>query len=179
VLLELNDALQQNDSEAPHWQHVLESLAPLAQDPEMGILIGQDVALTESHRHFSHLLSYWPLRISPPDELLRRTLEHLAFAFRRFSRILLFGCLSLLRSAGRRRYCFEWLHTLIAPGGPLSKTTLYREAGLCLETPLLTMETIHQMLLQERDGVLVLFPASHKAGLMWHLRTCASQALSL
>jgi hypothetical protein len=159
VLLELNNALQQNDSESPHWQHVLEKLAPLAQDSQMGILIGQDVALTESHRHFSHLLSYWPLRISPPDELLRRTLEHwlsLSDALAGYSYSVASACYALL---GEGDTALKWLHALIAPAGPLSKTTLYREAGLCLETPLLTMETIHQMLLQEREDVLILFPA--------------------
>jgi hypothetical protein len=165
-LLELDDSLKLNAPKAETWRETLRKLAPLASD-EQGMMIGRGVSLSESHRHFSHLLGFWPLKIlplqSPEDRaLLGTSLHHwlgMPEALAGYSHAV--GA-ALWAQLNEGDHAARHLHELV-DGRYLSKTTLYREAGLCLETPLLGMAALHEMLLQVRNGVLVLFPAVPQA----------------
>lgn len=59
TLIEATRILSIDDELLPKWKHVTEKLADYSQD-ENGIMIGQDVPYARSHRHFSHLLMFYP-----------------------------------------------------------------------------------------------------------------------
>ncbi|HEX8832702.1 MAG TPA: hypothetical protein VF719_00815, partial [Abditibacteriaceae bacterium] len=166
ALLQLDAELELNAAKAPQWRDTLQNLAPLATD-ERGVLIGRGVALTESHRHFSHLLGYWPLKVAPlrnADEraLFETSLHHwfsMPDALAGYSYAVATAMWAQLDNGEEAARNLD----VLVNGGVLTKTTLYREAGLCLETPLYGMAAIHEMLLQVRDGVIVLFPAVPEA----------------
>lgn len=54
--------LRNDDPRLGRWQDIERRLAPYAEDPAAGVMIGKDVPLAGSHRHHSHLLWLYPLR---------------------------------------------------------------------------------------------------------------------
>ncbi|HEX9996064.1 MAG TPA: hypothetical protein VGB45_02900 [Abditibacterium sp.] len=161
-LLQLDAELELNAAKAPQWCDTLQNLTPLATD-ERGVLIGRDVALTDSHRHFSHLLSFWPLKIADlknADQraLLETSLHHWFSMPEALAGYSFAVATAMWAQLGNGEVAAKNLDTLVN-GGVLTKTTLYREAGLCLETPLYGVAAIHEMLLQVQGGVIVPFPA--------------------
>ena len=48
------------------WRNILDRLAPLAVGAD-GFKVDADLEYNESHRHFSHLMSIYPYRITKPD----------------------------------------------------------------------------------------------------------------
>lgn len=60
-LLETVGLLALEDSEANSWHHTLDHLAPYKLDRFGGLMVRGDLALTSSHRHFSHLFPIHPL----------------------------------------------------------------------------------------------------------------------
>lgn len=162
ALLQLNENLKLHAAKAPQWHETLQRLAPLATD-ETGLLIGRGVALTTSHRHFSHLLSFWPLKTaslqtSSERALLTTSLRHWLGMPEALAGYSYAAAAALWAQLDEGEEAARHLKILIE-GGSLSKTTLYREAGLCLETPFYGVAALHEMLLQVRDGVIVPFPA--------------------
>lgn len=49
--------------DAKHWRLLSDQLPSLATGPDKGLLVAPGEALTESHRHFSHMLSIYPLNL--------------------------------------------------------------------------------------------------------------------
>ncbi len=49
------------DNEAVRWNQILSEWGNLAVDPETGLMFAPGFPYNESHRHFSHLMSYHPL----------------------------------------------------------------------------------------------------------------------
>lgn len=54
--------LRNEDPRLERWRDIDRRLAPYAEDPAAGVMIGKDVPLADSHRHHSHLLWLYPLR---------------------------------------------------------------------------------------------------------------------
>ena len=80
TLLSLNERYGIHDSQAGDWQRVLRDLTPYPQN-ENGFMIGADVPLAHSHRHWSHMLMVWPLHLlscEQPEnkETVQKTLRH-------------------------------------------------------------------------------------------------------
>ncbi len=79
---ELASELQLTNDTA-YWQERLKELPNLATTPTDGLLVAKDAPLTESHRHFSHLMAIHPLGIldveaSPQDrQIIESSLAHL------------------------------------------------------------------------------------------------------
>jgi hypothetical protein len=161
ALLQLDAELELNAAKATQWRDALHNLVPLAID-ETGVLIGRGVALTESHRHFSHLLGFWPMKIADLENadqraLLETSLRHwfsMPEALAGYSYAVATAMWAQLDNGEEAARNLD----VLVNGGVLTKTTLYREAGLCLETPLYGVAAIHEMLLQVRSGVIVPFP---------------------
>lgn len=49
------------DEEATRWKQILSEWGDLAVDPQTGLMFAPGFPYNESHRHFSHLMSYHPL----------------------------------------------------------------------------------------------------------------------
>lgn len=76
TLQKLNKEYGLQDEGVALWQATLDKLAPLPVDPEQGIMIGKNYPLAESHRHYSHLLAFYPLHfLDENDPAQRETVE--------------------------------------------------------------------------------------------------------
>lgn len=74
----------QRDAHYPLWRSVGAQLADDPADNRTGLLIGDGVALTTGHRHWSHLFSLFPTTLRDPSAetsegvLARQSLDHYA-----------------------------------------------------------------------------------------------------
>ena len=165
TLIRTADRLKSGSPERAKWQETLDKLTPYATDAT-GYRIAADVPFDKGHRHFSHLLHTFPLHLvnrNQPGawEMIDKSVLHWHSmgAKEGYS----FTGASLMMSAfGRGNRALEYLNGL-RPF--LQVSTLYKEAGPVIETPLSAAHAIQQMLLQswvgpeEETGVLRVFPA--------------------
>jgi hypothetical protein len=155
TLMATNDRLQLNDASRPRWQEVLSRLTPYPVDEKTGLMIGRDVPLSESHRHFSHLLMFYPLYTMNPEQpqnraLLEKSLDHwIGFqgALQGYSYT---GAASMSAALGRRdaavRLLNDFLTLYVKPN------TMYLESGPVIETPLAGAQSIHDILMTSWGG---------------------------
>jgi alpha-L-fucosidase 2 len=59
--LHLADQLNDSSPEIATYQKVQKNLVPLQIDPETGIMVGKGYTMDFCHRHFSHLIAFYPL----------------------------------------------------------------------------------------------------------------------
>jgi hypothetical protein len=161
TLLWINDRLSLNDPLAPEWRRILDTLAPFPESDTEGFLIGAGVPYATSHRHFSHLMMIYPLHLVTPDqpggrERIERSIAHwhskpealLGYSFT--GSALMFA---LLGDGNRALEKLNGLRRFLTP------TTMYRESGPVIETPLSAAQAVHEFLLQNWGGTLRVFPA--------------------
>ncbi|OLB78141.1 MAG: hypothetical protein AUI14_14320 [Actinobacteria bacterium 13_2_20CM_2_71_6] len=149
------------DPLAAKWQDVLDHLVKPPQDSN-GFRIGADVTLTSGHRHYSHLLWFYPLyqldvtTSTTNRSALTTSLNHwLSFA------------------SGQQGYTFTGSGSMYAVLGDGTKArtqlgtlldkfvqpnTMYKESGPVIETPLSGAQTMHDMVIQSWGGTLRVFP---------------------
>lgn len=160
TLQEICDRLGIDDPQRQRWEEIDRLLPDYPQD-ETGFLIGKDVRMEHGHRHYSHLMGYYPLHLldcSDPEnrEKLITSLRHW-FGMEGDLRGFTFvgaACLAATMGAGDEALCY------IRSGLELFKpNTFYREAGPVIESPLGMADAIHYLLLQSYRGVLQIFPA--------------------
>lgn len=161
TLLQLDDRRGGAHPDRGQWQDVLARLAPYPVDAN-GYMVGRDVPFAESHRHFSHLLMVYPLRMvtgRTPDEraLIERSLAHwIGFegALQGYSFVGASAISSLLGNGDdARRYLDALITRFVLPN------TMYTESGPVMETPLAAAQALHEMLLQGWDDTIHVFPA--------------------
>ena len=80
TLLEIDRRLDLKDPLAPTWRRILDNLAPYPTD-ESGLMVAAGLPFAKSHRHYSHLLAFYPLYLLNPEQeqnvpLLTRSLDH-------------------------------------------------------------------------------------------------------
>jgi alpha-L-fucosidase 2 len=161
TLLESATLLGIADPLAPMWTDVLTRLADYPVD-ENGFMIGAGVPFAKSHRHYSHMLSVYPLYLvnwEQPEHraLIETSLRHwisFAGALQGYSYT---GAASIsaqmLRGDDAAFYLGELLRLYIQPN------TMYKESGPVIETPLSAAQSVHDMLCQSWGGVIRVFPA--------------------
>ncbi|MGJ8655430.1 MAG: glycosyl hydrolase family 95 catalytic domain-containing protein [Akkermansiaceae bacterium] len=168
-LLELAAEKNLTKSQEPlitKWLEIKQKLVPTHSD-ETGFMVGKNVPLTGMHRHWSHLLSIYPLRtITPENEadraLILRSLDHW-HGFKKGGlgySVTGGSCMASLLGDGDRAYTFlNRLKSFLTPN------TFYVELGTLpvIETPLHGATAIQEMLLQSWNGRLRIFPAVPKA----------------
>jgi hypothetical protein len=162
TLLAANDLLRADDPLAPRWREVQAQLAPYPVDPATGLMIGRDVPLAMSHRHYSHLLMIYPLYLMNWDQpenrpLIEKSLDHwISFkgALQGYSYT---GAAALKAQMGRGDDAAKLLDQFL--DGYAKPNTMYLEAGPVIETPLAGASTVHEMLLQSWGGKIRVFPA--------------------
>lgn len=165
TLPELANRLKIKDPLLPKWQEVNRKLTPYPTN-EDGMMIGRDVPLSTSHRHFSHLLMFYPLRSLSTDipenrALLEKSVAHwLGFkgALQGYSYT---GGAAMMASLGRGDEAYGYLNSFLKSF--VQPNTMYLESGPVIETPLSAAASLQEMMLQSWgtgfDNTLRVFPA--------------------
>lgn len=161
TLTKVNERLRLNDGDAVRWKEIASRLTLLPTDIT-GFMIGKNVPLTSSHRHYSHLMALYPYRLLDMEQendraLAVRSINHwhsMPSALAGYSYTGASAMFSLLGDGEKAaRYLSDFLKRHAEPGG------LYAEAGPCFETPLAFATSLLEMLIQSDDGRIRIFPA--------------------
>lgn len=159
IKVDLENELQ--DPDADKWQEILRQLVPYPIG-ETGYLIGKNVALTSSHRHYSHLMMIYPFHLVDAGkengrELIERSITHWLSLKGALQGYTYTGAASMYAALGDGQASYNLLNDFFDKY--IQPNTLYREAGPVIETPLSAATSIQEMLLQSWGGNIKLFPA--------------------
>jgi hypothetical protein len=148
---------------------VLAHLVPYPVD-ETGLLLGEDSPFAGSHRHYSHLLPFYPFRTIDLDipeniELCRKSLERWAQpkpnGRRSWNAFAYFGAAPMAAWLGDGDAAVTYLH-----GGIdwTAANTFFKPAPAAIESVLCQTIGVHEMLLQSKttrpdEFILRVFPA--------------------
>ena len=147
----------------PRWRDVLANLAPLPTD-SAGLMVGRGRPWQQSHRHYSHLLAIYPLRLITPDRPDQRALIETSLAtwerdislFRGYS---FTGGAAMHAMLGHGDVALTRLNQYLDAPRYMEPNTFYAEAGPVIETPLSAAASIQELFLQDWGGALRVFPA--------------------
>lgn len=171
TLISLDEQTGRKNQRSAYWNDVLGRLHPYEIN-ENGYMIATDVPYAHSHRHFSHMASYYPLGIqdvSDPDnrELISRTIKYWmglddgeALAGYSYT-----AAVSLFSYIGDGNMAYENLYHFLNKDIGISlllPNTFYTEGNgrnPVIETPLSAATAVTDMLLQSWDGTIKIFPA--------------------
>jgi hypothetical protein len=173
TLISIAERLKINEPSMAEWKNLQANLTDYPVN-ERGLLIGKDVEMVSFHRHFAHLLMIYPLGILTNDtpeneELIRKSIEYwinlpgdeykAGFSYT-------WGA-SAYAYIGDGNNAFKYLngyfnfanrkHYWDIPG--IGDNTLYREVGMCSETPYSFNKSVNDMLIQSHNHVIRIFPA--------------------
>ena len=157
TLLKINPG----DSLAPTWKNVVNDLTDYPTD-STGLRVGRDVAFSESHRHFSHLLMIYPLAVmnwrQPENRpLITKSIDHWLSFEGALQGYTFTGAASMNAQMGNGNKALEYLNRLLDKY--VKPNTMYLESGPVIETPLSAANTIQELLLQSWGDKIVIFPA--------------------
>jgi alpha-L-fucosidase 2 len=161
TMINLNEKFKFRDAEPQKWREVLQHLVPLHAN-EKGFMIGRNVELTSSHRHYSHLMAIYPYRLLNMDDpahrkITQQSIDHwhsMPSALAGYSYTGASGMYSLLGEGDKSiKFLNAYLDRHAEPGG------LYREAGPCFETPMAFATSLLEMLIQSDEKSIRIFPA--------------------
>ncbi|HTJ79362.1 MAG TPA: hypothetical protein VL357_10240 [Rariglobus sp.] len=134
---------------------------------EHGLKIGAHMELTHSHRHYSHLLAFYPLYAldwDNPDQrdLIKKSVDHWWDLFtdpimkrENFFGYSQTGGASMFASMGDGDRALAALHGYLDYNATFN--AFYREGTI--EIPFSVSQSTHEMLLQSRKGLIRIFPA--------------------
>ena len=161
TLLDSAQLLKVNDPLAPKWRDVLANLTPYPVDAN-GFMIGAGQSFAMSHRHYSHMLSVYPLYLvnweQPESRSLIQTSVNHWISFKgalqgySYTGAASFAA-QMLRGNDSAQYLSDLLRLYVLPN------TMYKETGPVIETPLSASQSMHDMICQSWHGVLRVFPA--------------------
>ena len=145
------------------WRDVLANLALFPTD-SAGLMVGRGRPWQQSHRHYSHLLAIYPLRLITPDRSDQRTLIETSLAtwerdislFRGYS---FTGGAAMHAQLGHGDVALTRLNQYLDAPRYMEPNTFYAEAGPVIETPLSAAASIQELFLQDWGGALRIFPA--------------------
>jgi hypothetical protein len=149
-----------DDPQRPQWRKVLEDLVDFPAD-ENGWLIGRGVPMTEGHRHYSHLMMFYPLHLVTWDQadkrdLIRRSVEHWLHFTTGKAGYTYTGAAAMYLRMGEPDTAITYLNTML--NRYVKPNTMYLEAGPVIETPLSAASVINDMLLQSWGDRVRVFP---------------------
>ncbi|MEP7231268.1 MAG: glycoside hydrolase family 95-like protein [Ginsengibacter sp.] len=172
TLITVAERLKLNDPLIPEWKNLLANLTDYPKN-ERGLLIGKDVEMVTAHRHFSHLSMIYPLGIlkndTPENEaLIRKSIEYwIGLSGNDKSAWSYSWTASAYAYIGDGNTAYKYLngyfnfanrkHYWELPG--IGANTMYREVGICSETPFSFNKSVNDMLIQSHDEVINIFPA--------------------
>ncbi len=186
TLTDLNEEFQLNDPLAVEWQNILDNLVDFQID-ENGLRIGKDIAFETPHRHYSHLLGFYPLAVITANneddrKLIRTTLDHwldvtinsgIKVSAMPVTGYTATGAASMYAALGDAEKAYYYLDFLIQHKN-VSPTTMYAEGNPVIESPLSFATCVHDMLLQSMGGIIKVFPGTPERwgdAAFHHLRT--------
>ncbi|MBU2877945.1 MULTISPECIES: glycosyl hydrolase family 95 catalytic domain-containing protein [Aliiglaciecola] len=174
TLIDLNQNYDIQDPLADEWQHILDNIVGFQID-ENGLRIGKDIPFSKPHRHYSHLLPFYPLAVITPEkpenkQLLRTSVDHwLETSMNKNIKIdampvtgyTATGATSIYAMLGDSVKAYQYLDYFIQHQN-VSPTTMYSESRNypVIESPLSYATSVHDMLLQSWGGKIRVFPAS-------------------
>jgi alpha-L-fucosidase 2 len=161
TLIEINNEQKLKDKDAEKWKQIINNLTPYPIG-ESGYLIGKDLALTSSHRHYSHLLMIYPYHLvnweqAENQELVQKSLSHWLSLKGALQGYTYTGGASMYATMGNGNKSYQLLNDLFSKY--IQPNTLYRESGPVIETPLAAATSIQEMLLQSWGNKIRIFPA--------------------
>ena len=174
TLLELNREHGLDDPLASEWQRVLDTLVDYQIDAN-GLRIAKNTPFEKPHRHYSHLLPFFPLADLTPEKpedamLLRRSLDHwLDVSINGVQKdeampvtgYTATGAASMYAWLGDETMASYYLNFLVEHKN-ISPTTMYAEGNPVIETPLSFATSVHDMLLQSWGGKIRVFRGTPK-----------------
>lgn len=171
TLLDLNDEHQLADPLAQKWQYVLDHLVDYQTD-DNGLRIGKDIPFDTPHRHYSHLLGFYPLAVITPETkedkaLLKTSVDHwlkvtlesdIEVKAMPATGYTCTGACSMYAWLGDGQNAYRYLDMFIKHPG-VAPTTMYAEVQYnpVIESPLSYATSIHDMLLQSWGGKIRVF----------------------
>ncbi|WP_405575618.1 glycosyl hydrolase family 95 catalytic domain-containing protein [Winogradskyella sp. Asnod2-B02-A] len=174
TLIDIDEKHELNDPLKKEWKHLLDNLVDFQIDKN-GLMVGKDRPFANPHRHYSHLLAFYPLMVITPEKeedkkLLRTSLDHwLDVTFNSGKKIKAMpvtgytatGASSMYANLGDAEKAYYYLDFLIKHKN-ISSTTMYSEGKInpVIESPLSFATSLHDMMLQSWGGKIRVFPAS-------------------
>lgn len=151
-----------DDPLAPKWREVVEKMVEPPQGPD-GLWIGSDRQLDSSHRHYSHILWFYPLYLLDVTEpanrsLLERSLAHWISFEGALQGYTFTGASSMSAMMGKGDDALQFLDTLLDTF--IQPNTMYAETGPVIETPLSGAQCVHDMLITSWGDRIRVFPAA-------------------
>jgi hypothetical protein len=164
-LLYLNARYGFKDPQRAEWERVLRDLVPSPQN-ENGFMIGATQAFEHSHRHWSHLLMVWPLRLLSVEQpenkaLVEKTLKHWLtvengkqiYGWSSAAASCLYSCMGDGDHALANLRAHHNNQKFVMPN------TQYIEGSPVIECSLVAATALQSMLLQSGDDYIRIFPA--------------------
>ena len=78
TLIFISNKMDINDLQCKEWENILKNLAPLPVGGN-GLMVADALPFDKSHRYYSHLLAFYPLRILNPDNPIDHNLCKLSY----------------------------------------------------------------------------------------------------
>ncbi|WPJ95977.1 hypothetical protein SH580_21405 [Coraliomargarita algicola] len=185
TLLDINREHDLNDPKAEAWQHLLDHLVDYQED-ESGLRIGRDIPFDKAHRHYSHLLAFYPLYDLTPDkdrDLLQRSVDHWLRITQNLDNKMddarsvtgytCTGAASMYASLNDGDTALNYLRML--PFNNVSCTTMYAEGNPVIESPFSAATAIHDMLLQSWGDTIRIMPGMPSSWKDAHFRSLLCQ----
>ncbi len=178
TLLDINKEHGIDDPLAEKWQEVIDTLVDFQID-ENGMRIAKNTAFDIPHRHYSHLLPFYPLAIITPEskedkEMLTKSVDHwLDVTYNSGKKITAMAVTGYTATGASSMYAwledsekaYYYLDFLIKHKN-ISPNTMYAEGrNPVIESPLSFCTSLHDMLLQSwgrKDPVIRVLPACPK-----------------
>ncbi len=159
-VLELDEQYGFNNELKSEWIRMTEKLADYPVN-ENGYCVAKDEPFAVSHRHSSHLMMVYPLRLidfkdKEESELALKSIDHWINLEGRLQGYSFTFASSMMSCFKNGNMALEYLNGLEQF---LCSNTMYSEKGPVIETPISAAECVHLMLLQSQMGAVELFPA--------------------
>ncbi len=161
TLIHLNEKDGFQDPDLDKWKDVLGNLVPYPKN-ETGFMIGKDLSLTSSHRHYSHLMMIYPYHLITPlkednKALIEQSLNHWLSLKGALQGYTFTGAASMNALMGKGDQAYHLLNQLFDQF--IQPNTLYQESGPVIETPLSAATSIQELLIQSWGNKIRVFPA--------------------
>ena len=164
TLIAVCERLKLDDPYLPRWRDIAARLVPYPTD-DNGLRIGRDEPFRKPHRHYSHLLSIFPLydlNIDQPENVslieksvthwinLRAPLAHTGYTYTG-SASMFASIADGAKALANLNHCMDQY---------ITPNTMYIESDSpCMETPMAAARSIQDMLIQSWGDTIRVFPA--------------------